>query len=244
MVHSGDQGADGPTYHIASEETYKDGQTIIEEGSSGDWVYIVLSGSVEISKTIGGRKFIITVLEQGQVFGELGYLGAIKRTATARSIGETTIGVIDRSFLDQEFNKLSGPFRGILVAVVERFKNLINRACEFSARKEVRAQKTLTLMFKDRKSFVKAYTGNISKGGLFIMTEHPLKQGEQFLLRLQLPDLPEPINITCEVLWVRKQTESEKKPPGMGVKFSKMTKRDNQILNQYFQALIRGEGKA
>jgi len=40
-------------YHIASEETYKDGQVILEEGSSGDWVYVVLSGSVEISKTIG-----------------------------------------------------------------------------------------------------------------------------------------------------------------------------------------------
>ena len=137
MVHSGGRRTDGPTYHIASEETYKDGQTIIEEGSSGDWVYVVLSGSVEISKEIGGRKFIITVLEQGQVFGELGYLGAIKRTATARSIGETTIGVIDRSFLDQEFNKLSGPFRGILVAVVKRFRNLIERT-EFSSPKESR----------------------------------------------------------------------------------------------------------
>jgi CRP/FNR family cyclic AMP-dependent transcriptional regulator len=241
MVHSGGRGTDGPTYHIASEETYKDGQTIIEEGSSGDWVYVVLSGSVEISKTIGGRKFIITVLEQGQVFGELGYLGAIKRTATARSIGETTIGVIDRSFLDQEFNKLSGTFRGILVALVERFRNLVDRTCEFSGRKEDRAQKTLTLRFKDRKSFVKAYTGNISKGGLFIMTEHPLKQGEEFLLRFELPGLPEPINITSEVLWVREQSNSEKRPPGMGVKFSKMTKRDNQILNRYFQSLIGGK---
>jgi CRP/FNR family cyclic AMP-dependent transcriptional regulator len=243
MTDSEGRGTDGPTYHIASEETYEDGQIIIEEGSSGDWVYVVLSGSIEISKTIGSRKFIITVLEQGQVFGELGYLGAIKRTATARSIGETTIGVIDRSFLDQEFNKLSGTFRGILVAVVERFKNLIDRTCEFSARKDARAEKTLTLTFKDRTSFVKAYTGNISKGGLFIMTEHPLKQAEQFLLRLQLPDLPEPISITCEVLWVRKEADSQKRPPGMGVKFSKMTKRDNQILNQYFRSLIGGEEK-
>jgi len=228
-------------YQIASEETYKDSQIIIEEGSSGTWVYIVLSGSVEISKTIGGRKFIITVLEPGEVFGELGYLGAIKRTATVKAIGETTIGVIDRSFLDQEFNKLSGSFRNILVAVVKRFRNLIDRTCEFSSRQDARAQKTLTLTFKNRQSFVKAYTGNISKAGLFIMTEHPLKEGEQFLLRLQLPDLPEAIKITCEVLWVREQSETQKRPPGMGVKFSKMTKRDNQILNQYFQTLIKGE---
>jgi len=228
-------------YQLASEETYKDGQVILEEGSSGDWVYVVLSGSVEISKAIGGRKFIITALEPGEVFGELGYLGAMKRTATVRAIGETTVGVIDRSFLDQEFNKLSGPFRSILVAVVKRFRNLIDRACEFSSRKETRVQKTLTLMFKDRKSFIKAYTGNISKGGLFIMTERPLNQGEQFLLKLQLPDLPEPIKVNCEVSWVREQSDIEKRPPGMGVKFSKMTKRDNQILNQYFQTLIKGE---
>jgi uncharacterized protein (TIGR02266 family) len=230
-------------YQIASEETYKDGQVILEEGSSGDWVYVILSGSVEISKTIGGRKFIITALEPGEVFGELGYLGAMKRTATARAIGETTVGVIDRTFLDQEFNKLSGPFRSILVAVVKRFRNLIDRACEFSSRKQTRVQKTLTLMFKDRKSFVKAYTDNISKGGLFIMTERPLKQGEQFLLKLQVPDLPEPIKLNCEVSWVREQTDTEKRPPGMGIKFYKMTKKDNQVLNQYFQTLIKGQEK-
>jgi len=228
-------------YQLASEETYKDGQVILGEGSSGDWVYVVLSGSVEMSKTIGGRKVIITALESGEVFGELGYLGAMKRTATARAIGETTVGVIDRTFLDQEFNKLSAPFRSILVAVVKRFRSLIDRACEFSSRKETRVQKTLSLMFKDRKSFIKAYTGNISKGGLFIMTERPLNQGEQFLLKLQLPDLPEPIKVNCEVSWVREQSDIEKRPPGMGVKFSKITKRDNQILNQYFQTLIKGE---
>jgi len=230
-------------YQIASEETYKDGQVILEEGSSGDWVYVILSGSVEISKTIGGRNFIITALEPGEVFGELGYLGAMKRTATARAIGETTVGVIDRTFLDQEFNKLSGPFRSILVAVVKRFRNLIDRACEFSSRKQTRVQKTLSLMFKDRKSFVKAYTDNISKGGLFIMTERPLKQGEQFLLKLQVPDLPEPIKLNCEVSWVREQTDTEKRPPGMGIKFYKMTKKDNQVLNQYFQTLIKGQEK-
>ena len=230
-------------YYIASKETYKDGQIIFEEGSSGDWIYVVLSGSVEISKTIGGKKSILSVLDPGEVFGELGYLGHIKRTATVRAVGETTVGVIDRTFLDKEFNKLSGPFRSILVAVVKRFRNLIDRACEFSSRKQTRVQNTLSLTFKDRQSFVKAYTGNVSRGGLFIMTERPLKQGEQFLLKLQVPDLPEPIKVNCEVSWVREQTDTEKRPPGMGVKFCKMTKKDNQVLNQYFQTLIKGQEK-
>jgi uncharacterized protein (TIGR02266 family) len=230
-------------YHIASKETYKDGQIIFKEGSSGDWIYMVLSGSVEISKMVGGKKSILSVLEPDEVFGELGYFGAIQRTATARAIGETTLGVVDRTYLDEEFNKLSGFFRAILVAEVKRFRNLIERASEFSSRKEARVQKTVTLMFKDRQSFVKAYTGNISRGGLFIRTERPLREGEQFLLKLQLPDLPEPIKVTCEVSWAREQSDIEKRPPGMGVKFCEMTKRDNQILNQYFQTVLKSEGK-
>ncbi len=141
-------------YPIASEETYEDGQIILKEGSSGDWVYVVLSGSVEISKTIGTRKFIISALEPGEVFGELGYLGDIKRTATAQAIGETTVGIIDRAFLDKEFNRLSGYFRVILVAVVKRFRDLVGRASEFYTRKEARVQKTLSLAFKDHQSFI------------------------------------------------------------------------------------------
>jgi len=210
-------------YHIASKETYEDGQIIFKEGSYGDWLYVVLSGSVEISKTINAEKFVLTVLEPGEVFGELAYLGAIKRTATAHAIGKTTLGVIDRTFLDQEFNKLSEFFRAILVAEVKRFRNLIERACAFSSRKEPRVQKTLSLIFKDRQSFVKAYTGNISRGGLFIRTEDPLKQGEQFLLKLQLPDLSEPVKVMCKVVWTREQSDSETRPSGMGVKFCEMT---------------------
>ena len=42
-------------FNIASEETYQDGQVIIKEGTTGDWVYVVLSGSVEISKTVEGK---------------------------------------------------------------------------------------------------------------------------------------------------------------------------------------------
>jgi uncharacterized protein (TIGR02266 family) len=229
-------------YPIATKKTYKDGQFIFREGTYGDWIYVVLSGSVEVSKMIGGRKSIITVLEPGEVFGELAYLGTIdKRTATVRAIGETTIGVINRTFLDEEINKLSGYFRTILVAVVKRFRTLLDRACEFSSRKEARAQKSLSLSFKDRQSFIKAYTDNISRGGLFIRTERPLKEGEKFLLKMQLPDLSEPMKLDCEVAWTREQSETEKRPSGMGVKFCEMSKRDSQILNRYVQTLIKGE---
>jgi uncharacterized protein (TIGR02266 family) len=235
MSQPSSQGKDGHMFPLASRETYEDGQIIIEEGSSGDWIYVVLSGSVEIFKIIDGKRFTLSVLKPGEVFGELGYLGAVKRTATARAIGETTLGILDRVFLDKEFNKLSGYFRTILVAVVKRFRGMMDRATEFTSRKEKRAQKTLSLMFKDHQSFIKAYTVDIGEGGLFISTEHLLKEGEQFLLKLQLPGLSEPLKVECEVVWTRKQSDTEERPSGMGVKFCEMSKKDIQVLNHYLQ---------
>ena len=42
-------------YDLASEETFKKGDTIFKENSAGDWVYLILSGSVEISKTANDK---------------------------------------------------------------------------------------------------------------------------------------------------------------------------------------------
>jgi uncharacterized protein (TIGR02266 family) len=225
-------------YNVAIEETYQDGQIIFREGSSGDWVYVILSGSVEISKMVGGEKYIVEMLGTGEVFGELGFIGGIKRTATARAIGETTLGIIDREFLDQEFNKLSGQFRTILVAITHRFKKMINRACEFSGRSESRIPTALSLVFKDRQNFVRAYTADVSTGGLFIKTENPLPPGHQFQLKLQVPGVSEALEIKCEVLWARKRESSTpEKPPGMGVKFIEISERDYVFLKKYIQGI-------
>ncbi len=225
-------------YNVAIEETYQDGQIVFREGSSGDWVYIILSGSIEISKMVGGEKYIIEILKPGDVFGELGFIGGIKRTATARAIGETTLGIIDREFLDEEFNKLSGQFRAILVAITHRFKKMLERACEYSVRSEARIPKALSLVFKDRDSFVKAYTGNISVGGLFIKTENPLRPGRQFMLKLQLPGVSNPLQIKCEVVWSRKREEgSPGKPAGMGVKFIEIAEKDYKLIKNYIAGL-------
>lgn len=223
-------------YNIAIEETYYDGQAIFKEGSSGDWVYIIISGNVEVSKTVGAEKYIIEILKEGEVFGELGFIGGIKRTATAKAVGQTTLGIIDREFLDTEFNKLSAQFRTILVSITYRFKKMLERACEYTGRTEARIPHALSLTFKDRDAFIRAYTGNISAGGLFIKTENPLGPGRQFELKLQLPSAPKPLEIKCEVVWSRKrETSTPDKPPGMGVKFSEIAEKDYKFIKRYVQ---------
>ena len=214
-------------FTFASEETYENGQVIIKEGTPGDWVYYIISGAVEISRAVGGKKFVLDQLEAGEIFGEIGFIGGLKRTATATAIGSTTVGLIDRDTLDVEFNKIPSDFRMILVAMARRFEKLVARVSEFSVRKEVRVQKTLSLTYKDNQAFMRAFTGNVSSSGLFIKTQNPLSEGEHFLLKLQLPDIPEPMRISCEVIWSRGHPEAgDKTPAGMGVKFLEMSRKD------------------
>ena len=225
--------------NMATEETYQDGQIIFKEGSSGDWIYIITAGSVEISKIVGGEKKIIEVLGAGEVFGELGFIGNIKRTATARAIGMTTLGIIDREFLDNEFNKLSSQFRIILIAVTHRFKKMLERASDFTSRVEPRVAKSLSLIFKSRDSFIRAYTGDISAGGLSIKTENPLPKGSRFNLKLQIPDRPNPIQVKAEVMWsCGKDEKIQGQPVGMGVKFFEISEKDHQFIKQYVSEVL------
>jgi len=116
-------------FQTATEEKYKDGEIIFKEESSGDWIYVIESGAVEISKKIGGEKVVMVVLKPGEIIGELGFITKTPRTATATAIGDTTVGIIDPILFEQEFNKLSPGFQAVLTRLAERLKKTTESAC-------------------------------------------------------------------------------------------------------------------
>jgi len=85
---------------------------------------VVYSGrrAVEISRTVNDKKILIATFKEGEIFGEVAYIAKVERSATAKAMGDTTIGVIDREFFDQEFNKLSANFQLILKTLALRLK--------------------------------------------------------------------------------------------------------------------------
>jgi CRP-like cAMP-binding protein len=120
---------------LASKENFEDGEMIFEEGSTENWIYVLLSGKVEISKNVGGKKVVIQTLQPDDVFGELVFLGDVKRTATAQAVGETTVGIIEHEFLTEELNRLSPKFRYILLGIVRKLKRTTGLACKLLAEK-------------------------------------------------------------------------------------------------------------
>lgn len=221
-------------YITKTEETYQDGEIIFEEGSHGDWIYVIESGSVEISKKVVDKNVVIEMLVAGEIFGELGYIAKVPRTATARALGKTTVGILNRGFLDGEFNKLSKDFQTILKALALRLEKTTRVASQtIFRREELRVSKVLDLRFKSREELVKTYSGNVSLGGIFIATKDPLSQGEHFMLNLFLPDNPEPLKIECKVSWSRLTTGDPKmRPLGMGAKFVQISQDDLRKLKE------------
>jgi len=223
---------------LIDKEDYEDGHVIFEEGTSEDRIYVVLSGSVEISKEANNKKHIIEVLEEGDVFGGAGFLGTAEIQTTATASGKTEVGIVKQASLDNEFNMLSSQLRAILRAKFKSCNKIISRASDFTSRKHPRGQKVLALSYEDHNGFMEAYTGNIGQGGLFIKTKSPLETGEEFLIKLKLPGISDPLKIECKVIWTRKRGENAKQPPGMGVKFGKLDPDDHTVLTQYLKTIL------
>ncbi|TAJ19809.1 MAG: cyclic nucleotide-binding domain-containing protein [Dehalococcoidia bacterium] len=92
-----DDTAIGVLAGFAFQKTFQPGEVIVEEGHTGNGLYVILSGRVEVVKSEGtDRAQSLATFGPGEPFGELALLGEWKRTATVRAIDETTCLGMDR----------------------------------------------------------------------------------------------------------------------------------------------------
>jgi CRP-like cAMP-binding protein len=109
-------------FQVVKYQEFSDREVIFKEGTFGDWMYVVDEGSVEISRTVDDKKFVIANLKAGEIIGEVAYITKGARSATATAVGKTTIGMIDRNSFDHEFNTLSSDFQVVLKTMAGRLK--------------------------------------------------------------------------------------------------------------------------
>lgn len=76
------------------------GQTLIREGEVGDWMLLVLSGTVDVYKTSeSGGMSRLAVIMQGTAVGEMSMLDAAPRNATCVAIENVEAGVLTRTMI-------------------------------------------------------------------------------------------------------------------------------------------------
>jgi CRP-like cAMP-binding protein len=89
----------------ARMQNFAAGETIFLMGSKGDSMMAVLDGTVRISvSSPEGKEIILTIIQAGDMFGEIALLDGKERTADAHAMTECTLAVLERcdvlSFLE------------------------------------------------------------------------------------------------------------------------------------------------
>ena len=100
---------------------FKKGDDIIEEGTPGDCAYIIEQGSVEVSKlTPQGQKQVLGVLGKSEIFGEMGLIDGLPRSATVTAREDCVMSVCSQ----ETFNNLADHNPESLIPI---FKVLVGR---------------------------------------------------------------------------------------------------------------------
>lgn len=74
------------------EYVYPTGETIFQEGTPGDWIYLLLEGRVRVVRTTSsGREVSLATLTAGEVFGEYALVPPGRNTATCRAAAPTRV---------------------------------------------------------------------------------------------------------------------------------------------------------
>ena len=81
---------------ITEEGKFKHGETIFKTTDEGRSIYLIRSGEVKVCVAApNGELFTLTILKEGDAFGEMSFIDATARSATVIAISDVELFVID-----------------------------------------------------------------------------------------------------------------------------------------------------
>ena len=115
------------------KKSYKAGEKIVEEGSRGDSMFVILSGRCEVVRATRKeeKEDIIATLEEGQLIGEASLIDNSPRNATVRAANSVEVLRLRREGLDRL--KRSNPeavlvlYETIIIQLASRFRSVTNK---------------------------------------------------------------------------------------------------------------------
>ena len=111
--------------HIVTEESLAKGHVLFRQDEPGDALYLIVSGQVEVVKSVHGEDKVVAILGPPECVGEMAILGDQPRTATIQGMEPCRLLKIAR-----------GEFRALIMARPEMafvlFRVLVQRMVEMT----------------------------------------------------------------------------------------------------------------
>ncbi|MBC8285776.1 MAG: cyclic nucleotide-binding domain-containing protein [Nitrospinae bacterium] len=105
---------------------FNKGEVIIEEGSLSTGAYIIDSGSVEVSKKLpNGSIQVITKLDKNDIFGEMGLIDQLPRSATVRALEDCSISIMTPDTFNSLAKRNPKALMPILKVLAKRLRNTL-----------------------------------------------------------------------------------------------------------------------
>ena len=114
--------------YVVEEEQYPDKAVIIEEGSQGDWAYVILQGKAKVTKKAPKGLITVDTLKEGAIFGEMAMFqkGEPLRTASVIADGPVQVGVLDRDRLFAAYANVSPRIKTLIETMIDRLEDTTN----------------------------------------------------------------------------------------------------------------------
>lgn len=112
--------------YVVEEIEYLEGDKIFSEGNHGNWMWVILDGTVEIVKDTSRGPLKLLRLGEGSYVGNIVFFlgGRSIRSATATALTQVHLGVLDSQLLSKDFSTLSIDMRRVITGLHRRLRDL------------------------------------------------------------------------------------------------------------------------
>lgn len=103
---------------------YKSGEIIIKQGESGNCMFVIQSGEIEVLREKDGKEIQLAIRKAGDFFGEMALFSREVRSATVRALGDARILTVDRKNLLHSIQKDPSLAFRIIETLSKRIRDL------------------------------------------------------------------------------------------------------------------------
>lgn len=126
--------------NMSKLRTYSSGEAIIQEGNVDLWVYFLIYGKIKIVK----KEKEVTILQRkGDIFGEMRFVDASPRSASAYADGDVVCLAVDTKYVDKlvEDDKIAFGYiiyRVFSEILADRLRSLTKELIEIKGKDELK----------------------------------------------------------------------------------------------------------